>query len=458
MTTQRAVTAFSRFGLGARMGDLAGMTDPQAAVLAEIDDPSAAALHDNELPDSAALYGAVRQGQAERRRQRKAGQGSDEMDTEVAEATAPISPQQLMQAEAKQKLLAAKRAEIGFAERLVSFWSNHFTVEAGANQLVRGLAGAFEREAIRPHVFGRFGDMALAATQHPAMLIYLNNAVSVGPGSRLGERRERGLNENHARELMELHTLGVDGGYSQADVTAFAKVLTGWSIGTRPGQSESYGRFTFRRQAHEPGPQTILGRVYDQDGLSQGEAVLADFVASPTTARHIATKLARHFVADVLDPALTDRLANNFIESGGDLKALATCLVTDEAAWSAPANKIRTPQEFIWSAVRALDLNVPPRQLMGVLSDLGQPLWDPPSPEGFKDDVATWLAPDAMTNRLDAAELLAAQAQGPDDPREFAEAILGQDLSPATATTIERAESRMQGLALMLMSPEFQRR
>lgn len=458
MTTQRALTAFSRFGLGARPGDLAGMTDPQAAVLAEIGDAPAAVLRDNELPDSATLYGTVRQAQAERRNQRKASQASDEMAAEAAGASVAVSPQPLMQAEARQKLQAARRAEIGFTERLVAFWTNHFAVEAGANQLVRGLAGSFEREAIRPHVFGRFGDMALAATQHPAMLIYLNNAVSIGPESRLGERRAKGLNENHARELMELHTLGVDGGYSQADVTAFAKVLTGWSIGTRRRQSESYGRFTFRRQAHQPGPQIILGRIYDQDGLSQGKAVLADFVASPATARHITTKFARHFVADVPDPTLVDRLADNFMKSGGDLKVLATCLVTDEAAWSAPASKIRTPQEFIWSAIRALDLSLPPRQVMRLLTDLGQPLWDPPSPAGFKDDVATWLAPNAMTNRLDAAELMAAQAQGPDDPREFAEAILGQDLSPATATAIERAESRTQGLALMLMSPEFQRR
>lgn len=458
MTTQRAMTAFSRFGLGARKGDLAGMTDPQAAVLAEISEAPAATSRNNQLPDSATLYGAVRQGQAERRSQRKASKESDGIAAEAAGDSSAVSPQRLLQAEVRQKLRTTKQVEIGYAERLVTFWSNHFAVEAGANQLVRGLAGSFEREAIRPHVFGRFGDMALAATQHPAMLIYLNNAVSIGPDSRLGERRAKGLNENHARELMELHTLGVDGGYSQADVTAFAKVLTGWSIGTRPRQAESYGRFTFRRQAHEPGPQTILGRVYDQDGLAQGTAVLADFVAAPATARHIATKFARHFVADVPDPALVDRLADNFMQSGGDLKALATSLVTDEAAWSAPASKIRTPQEFIWSAVRALDLTLPPRQLIRMLTDLGQPLWDPPSPEGFKDDVATWLAPDAMTNRLDAAELMAALAQGPDDPREFAEAILGNSLSPATATTIERAESRTQGLALMLMSPEFQRR
>ncbi|WP_375450484.1 DUF1800 family protein [uncultured Devosia sp.] len=456
MTNLRAVTAFSRFGLGARIGDLASMADPLDAVLAEIDDASTALAQNNELPDSATLYAMVRQGQTERRRQRQAGQQSSEMD--AAEMDQALSPLQLMQTETRQKLRAARQARIGFAERLVAFWTNHFAVEAGANQLVRGLAGSFEREAIRPHIFGRFADMALAATQHPAMLIYLNNAVSFGPQSRLGERRARGLNENHARELMELHTLGVDGGYTQADVTAFANVLTGWSIGTQPRQGERYGRFTFRREAHEPGPQTVLGKIYDQDGVAQGKAVLADFVASPATAQHIATKFARHFVADMPDPALVDRLVDNFIQSGGDLKALATCLVTDQVAWSAPASKIRTPQEFIWSAVRALDLTLPPRQVLRLLADLGQPLWDPPSPEGFKDDVATWLAPDAMTNRLDAADLMAARAKGPDDPREFAEAILGDALSPATATAIERAESRAQGLALMLMSPEFQRR
>jgi len=455
MTTIFSLTAYSRFGLGPRLGDLAVMSDPRSALLAELTQPEPAQLPGNDLSDGATLYGTVRAAQAARK-QRRQTDASTTAELPMADGAGSI--QQITQLEAKARIRAIKGADIGFVERLVAFWTNHFALETGANQLVRGLAGAFEREAIRPNVLGKFGDLALAATRHPAMLIYLNNAVSVGPGSRLGERRAKGLNENHARELMELHTLGVDGGYDQADVTAFANVLTGWSVGTQPQQLDSYGQFLFRRQAHEPGSQTIMGTVYPQSGVAQGEAVLSDLAANRATARHIAAKLARHFVADIPDPALVDRLAGVFIQSDGDLRALTTSLVTDDAAWAAPATKLRTPQEFIWSAVRALDVDLPPRKIMAMLRDLGQPLWDPPSPAGFRDDVATWLAPDAMTNRLDAAELLAAQAKGPDDPREFAQAILGDAMSSDTATSIQRAESRGQGLALMLMSPEFQRR
>lgn len=466
MTISSATTAFSRFGLGPRQGDLVGLSDPRAALLAELNDEAAGQVVGSELSDSPTLYKSVRLIQAARRKARQeSAQSADTMPTDgtstgagsMETTTGPSIPQ-IAQIEGKARLRAVKRADIGFVERLVAFWTNHFSVEAGANQVVRVLAGAFEREAIRPHVLGRFGAMALAATQHPAMLTYLNNAVSVGPESQLGERQVRGLNENHARELMELHTLGVDGGYTQADVTSLAKVLTGWSIGAQPRQVDSYGQFLFRRQAHEPGPQTVLGTVYRQPGLAQGEAVLADLAANRATALHIATKFARHFVSDAPDPALIDRLATVFVQSDGDLKALAISLVTADSAWSAPASKLRTPQEFVWSAVRALDLDLPPRRVMAMLRDLGQPLWDPPSPAGFPDDAATWLAPDAMTNRLDAAELMAAQAQGPDDPREFAQAVLGDAMSADTATAIQRAESRAQGLALMLMSPEFQRR
>lgn len=464
MTTSSATITFSRFGLGPRQGDLAATADPRAALLAELDG-SAAQVQGADLSDSPTLYSAIRLIRAARRKARQEPAPPDDMmsmeatpDAATGDEPAGPSIQQIVQIEGRARLHAAKRADIGFLERLVAFWTNHFAVEAGANQVVRVLAGAFEREAIRPHVLGKFGAMALAATQHPAMLTYLNNAMSIGPASRLGERRAKGLNENHARELMELHTLGVDGGYTQADVTSLAKVLTGWSIGTQPRQAGSFGQFLFRRQAHEPGPQTVLGLEYQQPGVAQGEAVLADLATHRATATHIATKFARHFVADVPDPALIDRLATVFIETNGDLKALATSLVTDDSAWTAPASKLRTPQEFVWSAVRALDLELPPRRIMAMLRDLGQPLWDPPSPAGFADDAATWLAPDAMTNRLDAAELMAVHARGPDDPLEFAQAILGDAISPDTATAIQRAESRAQGLALMLMSPEFQRR
>jgi len=457
MTKVSPALAFARFGLGARLGDLDEVTDVWAALHDELQVENAGVLAARQLKDSAALYADVRQIQAERR-QRNDAAANMAGPAKAAPDRRTTALATSLQREAQQRIRIVKQARIGFVERLVAFWTNHFAVESGANQLVKAMAGAFEREAIRPHVLGRFGDMALAATRHPAMLVYLNNAASVGPNSSQGLRNRRGLNENHARELMELHTLGVDGGYTQADVTALAKILTGWGIGANPDQPRRFGKFEFRDAAHEPGAQTVLGKNYGQDGIEQGKAVLADLATSSATATHIATKLARHFVADQPDPAFVQRLAAVFTETDGDLMALSMALIDDDAAWAAPPNKIRTPLEFIWSAIRALDLAPKPREITRILADLGQPLWDPPSPAGFKDDLASWLAPDAMTNRLDAAELMAVSAKGPEDPREFAEAILGDLLSSETATTISRAESRAQGLALMLMSPEFQRR
>lgn len=479
MTSDDAYRCFARFGLGPRPGDLGALGgDPQGALVAEIADPAGLRLDAPDLPDSATAYGEVRAYQMARRAAKAsaavaeppagAPQGAD-----AAGMTGPggpakpartpdrpdvPGPQDLMLAEITARLQRVQSVPIGFGERLVAFWSNHFAVQAASNGIVRGLAGSFEREAIRPHVLGRFHDLLLAATQHPAMLVSLNNFTSIGPDSPQGRRSGKGLNENHARELMELHSIGVDGGYSQADVTSFAKILTGWSFGTAERQPDQFGRFVFRPQAHEPGPQTVMGKAYAQKGVAQGEAVIADLAASPATARHIALKLARAFVSDTPDAGLVRTLSDTFLRTGGDLKAVTLALVKAPEAWAAEADKMRSPQEFLWAALRALALTPKPNFVVRTLADLGQPLWDPPSPQGFKDDTATWLAPDAMTTRVDTAELMAAQARDAGDPRDLAEAVLGEALSPDTRTAIARAESRQQGLALMLMSPEFQRR
>lgn len=475
MTSPDVITAFNRFGLGARPGDLDKLTgDPKQALLAEIADPTTLFLADSGLPDTIDAYAQVRQYQRARQTQRQmadaavastpdepamAGDAKPDATKSVAAALAGLpSPQSLFAAEVAGRVDAALAAPIGFGERLVAFWANHFAVQATSSEVVRGLAGAFEREAIRPYVLGSFGDMALAATQHPAMLVSLNNVTSVGPDSPLGKKRGLGLNENHARELMELHTVGVGAGYTQADVTSFARVLTGWTFGQGEKQPAVYGRFLFRKQAHEPGPQTVMGRVYPQPGVDQGEAVIAALVASPATAQHIALQFARYFVADNPAQALVDRLAATFTKTRGDLAALATTLVNSPEAWSAPPQKLRTPQEYVLASARALSFTPKPQLVSRTLDDLGEPYWSPASPQGFKDDAATWLAPGALTTRLDVAELFAAQSKGPDDPRDLATAILGPALSSETAEAVARAESRTQGVALLLMSPEFQRR
>jgi uncharacterized protein (DUF1800 family) len=289
-------------------------------------------------------------------------------------------------------------------------------------------------------------------------LTSLNNDTSIGPNSPAGRKSGKGLNENLGREFMELHTVGVDAGYTQADVTSFSKVLTGWTYGRSENEPEYFGRFVFHRYAHEPGPQTVMGKAYSQQGVDQGLAVIADLVRHPATAAHIAGEFARYFVADDPPATLVTRLTAEFKKTQGDLKALTVALVKSPEAWSAPAAKLRTPQEFLWASIRALSFPAKPPFINRTLNDLGEPLWNPPSPQGFKDDTASWLAPDAMTTRLDTAELMAAQAKGVNDPRQLSADLFGAALSDDTKTAIDRAESRDQAIALLLMSPEFQRR
>ncbi|WP_454624750.1 DUF1800 domain-containing protein [Bradyrhizobium cenepequi] len=367
--------------------------------------------------------------------------------------------QKTFRAEALARIQRATFADCGFAERLVVFWSNHFCISANKGGLARIWAGSFEREAIRPHVLGRFADMLKAVEQHPAMLFFLDNQQSLGPDSRAGINRNRGLNENLAREIMELHTLGVGGGYTQDDVTSLARVITGWTFAGRQGQLGPPGTFAFNANAHQPGAQQVMGKVYEAGGVAQGEAVLADIARHPSTAKFIATKFARHFVADDPPPALVVRLQDVFIKSDGDLKALATALVDSSEAWEAPPTKMRSPYEFLIASGRLLGRNPEdPSRYLGGLNVLGQPLWSPAGPNGFPDTSAAWAAPEGMKLRLDISAQIASRLGDGVDPRELLELVAADAASPDTRRTIERAESRQQALALLLMSPEFQRR
>ena len=317
-----AVTATFRFGLGPRPGELAqAAADPRGWLLAQLDGDPGPLPGEDALPASAAVVTAfvdarreAREGMAEARREFR------------------MSALDVYREEVRARVAEGVRTAAPFRERLVLFWSNHFTVSARRPELL-GLAGAFEREAIRPNVTGSFLDLLRAVVRHPGMLVYLDNARSVGPGSPAGQRRDRGLNENLARELMELHTLGVDGGYTQADVTQLARILTGWSV-------DEDGGFRFRELTHEPGPKVLLGRTYPEAGVDEGEAALAALARHPSTARHVATRLARHFAADDPPPALVDRLAARFLATDGDLPSVYRTLVEFARALGAAARQI----------------------------------------------------------------------------------------------------------------------
>jgi uncharacterized protein (DUF1800 family) len=339
-------------------------------------------------------------------------------------------------------------------ERWVMFWANHFTVAATKGTTL-GMVWPFENEAIRPHATGRFATLLRAATVHPGMLLYLDNAQSVGPDSRQGQRRGRGLNENLARELLELHTVGVRGGYTQADVRELARLLTGWTVG-RAQQSAEPG---FVAALHDPGAKQVMGRSYRQ-GPQALDEVLNDLARHPATAEHLADKLVRHFVADDAPPALVQAVARRFRDTDGDLLQVADALFGHELAWAAHRpGKVRRPEELLLSAHRLLQLPMgPPERSIGALTAMGQPIGRAPSPQGWPDRHDDWLGPDALLKRVEWAVAMGRGAGNLADARALAELAWGPALSTDTRQQIARAESGAQALTLLLASPEFQRR
>jgi uncharacterized protein (DUF1800 family) len=474
----KAAIAATRFGLGARPGEIAeAARDPQGWLKAQIR-PAGADLPTSGGETAAQRIADLREFQQQRRMEKQ----------EVANAGTPPTPQQRDPVKLAQKMLRddtqvdflsrvqlATVTPASFRERWTLFWTNHFTV-AAKNLQTATVVGPYEAEAIRPHVFGRFISLLGAVETHPAMMIYLDQVQSVGPNSPLAQRagqvrrgvgarlqpavqRNLGLNENLAREIMELHTVGVNGGYSQADVTEFARAMTGLSIGGFRGPDGEIGAPVFRDMAHEPGQRLVMGVRYDQRGKDQAAAILADLAEKPQTARFVCTKLARHFVADDPPPALVARLERAWKASGGDLSKVAEALIDAPEAWQPQPAKFKTPYEFIVSSYRAAGGQPQGFGQVGpILTALGQKPFDPGSPKGWSEEAEAWAAPDGIVKRMQFAQGFAAQAVQGRDPKALAADALGARLTPATATAIARSESRPEGFALLLMSPEFQRR
>jgi uncharacterized protein (DUF1800 family) len=418
------------------------------------------------------------------------------------------------------KILRAAYSERQLEEVMTDFWFNHFNVFIGKGP-DRYLVTGYERDVIRPRALGKFQDLLLATAQSPAMLFYLDNWQSVGPRSPVGQgqplraprrfggrvarryppprqaqqanRRPRGLNENYARELMELQTLGVDGGYTQKDVTEVARVFTGWTIqGPRRG-----GGFRFNQRMHEPGTKVVLGHTIKEHGADEGKQVLKMLAHSPATAQFISKKLAMRFVSDDPPPALVNRMAGTFLKSDGNIRAVLRTMFHAPEFWAADAYraKVKTPLEFVVSAVRASGAEISNAlPLVQALNQMGMPLYGAQPPTGYSMKAATWVNSAALLNRMNfalrfasgrmpgvwfAPERLLGSAEAPTDPRvalaELENALLAGEVSKQTHETILKhaADPEVTGrvlddparpvkvrvlAGLLLGSPEFQKR
>ena len=471
-----ALRALNGFGFGARPGEARRIGDPRAWLRTQLQNgPPVLRAPAEATPD--AIEEAIGVFRA-------AGQGTDQ---ERRDARQQARRRLVAIAAAESRAALTERATTArpFVERLVAFWSNHLCVSVGAKILVAPLAGSYEREAIRPHVLGRFVDMVLASAKHPAMLVYLDNLQSIGPnsrGARAGGRGgqqgsggpRRGLNENYARELLELHTLGVNGGYAQQDVQELAKMLTGWTVGglARPGgRPQARGRqqagaanprddefgFAFEAALHEPGTKTMLGAKYPESGVAEGERAIRDLCRHPSTARFVAGKLVSHFISDNPPAAAVDRIAKVFQSSDGDLRAVSAALIDQPDAWSDSARKFRTPHDWLIAMLRAFNAGEVSETVMPVLRQLRHPLWSPASPKGFSDATTDWADPDSLLNRAELARTVTRRLRlARVDPRDLLDVIdvpAGDPLHKFLADGSIPVDER---LALVVAGPAFQ--
>lgn len=462
--------AANRFGLGSRPNELEAIgRNGREWLRAQLKD-APPRLTDPQLRASSDILAEAldlrREIRASRQAAAKGGSGDG---TQAATATQKVGQllRPIYTQEATERFRLAITTDRPFVERLTQFWTNHFAVSVDKNPVL-GLAGSFEREAIRPNVLGNFSDMLLAVERHPAMLLYLDNHLSVGPNSEAARKAERrhserkiGINENLARETLELHTLGVGGGYTQADVTSYAEVITGWSIGgeRERGPHGDPGKFMFRPELHQPGAKVVLGKRYSDPGYNQGVAVLRDLANNPSTARFIATKLARHFIADEPPAKAVDRIAKTYMTSGGHLPAVYGALIDSPDAWAQPLAKYKTPSDYVISSFRGLDMPLDGvRNPLAPFELLGQRNYQPGSPAGWPDRSADWDGASALMKRIEWADAVGQLLGSRRDAAALAPQLLGDTLTNTTRTAIARATSGSQAVTLLMAAPEFMRR
>jgi len=420
MSLEKAVIATTRFGFGARYGELKNIkSGPKEWLEMQLKSPPDSKYFE-DLPSSKGVFSII---------VKMSTAGHKDMHRRFFETTNGINNDAIY-----ARTLSAIDSDNPFYEKLVHFWSNHFTVSTFTTQLksfwMKLLAGAFEREAIRPNITGSFKNLLLAVEQHPAMLFYLDNVHSVGKNSIAGKgHSDETLNENLAREILELHTLGVNGGYEQEDVVALANIITGWRVNRNPASRGS--GFIFENGVHEPGDKILLGKKYAQDGKFEGIKALSDLAEHPSTAKFIAKKLATHFISDRPSAKTIDHLAGVFQSTDGDLLKLSLALLDLSESWETDKNKIKNPGEYIISTARATGSKDSKHRkfLLNGLEYLGQYPFKAFSPAGYSDKSSDWLSTEAVMRRVewakDAGEKFTIQVS----PIELANDISGSSLS-----------------------------
>lgn len=434
--------ALHRFGLGGRAGERAGITDPIAWLKRQIrPQPIPAAFTRFATANAIIDQSPKERGWARRdpeahrayitENRREAARGVNAIMSHRATTDAP------------------------FHERLVRFWSNHFSISQQSKAKVIPFAFDYERSAIRPHVTGNFYDMLLATARHPAMSLYLDNAASIGPNSDAGRNGGKGLNENYAREVMELHTLGVGDAYTQKDIIELAKILTGW--GVRSNQVSGHDAFDFFQRRHEPGGKVFLGRTYD-DGEQAGKDALRSLTEHRATSVYVTKKFAAHFCG-VDESGLAKSLADVFYETKGDLGVLAEAVVDREECWSRRLSKARSPIDYVTATFRAAgEAGAFDDNVMDDLRKLGEIPFAAASPQGWPDDVGSWFGPDQIIDRIAWSKGLTRFVTLDVNPADLGGDIMGTLLSESTRRAVAQAPSPQEGFAMLISSPEAMRR